>query len=385
MDGAAWATYLVSRWQKAQGLAGDTAEIGIHHGRYFILLSLLGDDAEKAVAIDVFDNQELNVDHSGEGNYARFIANFDKFDGRRRKLVVHAIDSLRLAGRDLLKPDCPPAASVNRSFRLFSVDGSHTRGHTINDIEVAFGVLRPKGVVIVDDFYNPHWPGVQEGVHHLLDARQDICAVAYGDNKLFLVRAEDHDAYLDLFGGTMREFYADMKLVQIHGKSAVSFTMRDARRLFDKNLRRTRWAASFGRNPDGGELNVERLDGWATPVPQGTWITASGAAARIRFPKEIVERGNPVHLSLSVHPFLHGGRKARTVKIATSGGDGVQRDIDGDAVLEFGVRDFGVNGEISLTIAAGDPDVPAEIGSESSDRRTLSLFVGNVEMTLPDA
>ena len=44
--------------QREMGLAGHIAEIGVHHGRSFILLALLARASEKAVAIDVFEQQK---------------------------------------------------------------------------------------------------------------------------------------------------------------------------------------------------------------------------------------------------------------------------------------------------------------------------------------
>ena len=47
-------------------LADRVAEIGVHHGqRFFIALCLLRRPGERALAIDIFDDQHLNVDNSG--------------------------------------------------------------------------------------------------------------------------------------------------------------------------------------------------------------------------------------------------------------------------------------------------------------------------------
>jgi len=51
--------------QRALGVEGGIAEIGVHHGKLFILLYLLGRAPERAVAIDLFEDQHLNIDLSG--------------------------------------------------------------------------------------------------------------------------------------------------------------------------------------------------------------------------------------------------------------------------------------------------------------------------------
>jgi peptide chain release factor 2 len=52
-----------------------SAEIGVHHGRLFIPMALARRPGERALAIDVFEDQHLNVDHSGKGDRARFEEN----------------------------------------------------------------------------------------------------------------------------------------------------------------------------------------------------------------------------------------------------------------------------------------------------------------------
>ena len=51
--------------QRAREVRGSVVEIGVHHGRLFIGMHLLQHPEEKSVAIDLFDDQELNVDNSG--------------------------------------------------------------------------------------------------------------------------------------------------------------------------------------------------------------------------------------------------------------------------------------------------------------------------------
>ena len=55
-------------------------EIGVHHGQFFIALNQLIPSNFTSYAIDVFDNQQLNIDKSGEGNKSKFIENLRNFD-----------------------------------------------------------------------------------------------------------------------------------------------------------------------------------------------------------------------------------------------------------------------------------------------------------------
>ena len=64
--------------QRSLGIAGGIAEIGVHHGKLFILLYLLSREPEKALAIDLFEDQHLNIDQSGNGDLAKFRRNLER-------------------------------------------------------------------------------------------------------------------------------------------------------------------------------------------------------------------------------------------------------------------------------------------------------------------
>jgi hypothetical protein len=54
------------------GITGNVAEIGVHHGRLFILLYLLTSPDERALAVDLFSGQERNIGSSGHGGPGTF-------------------------------------------------------------------------------------------------------------------------------------------------------------------------------------------------------------------------------------------------------------------------------------------------------------------------
>src|SRR4051812_24358153 len=65
----------VDEFQKGLGIKGGIAEIGVYHGKMFILLLLCRRLGEPAVAIDIFDEQWMNWDQSGAGNRDMFEKN----------------------------------------------------------------------------------------------------------------------------------------------------------------------------------------------------------------------------------------------------------------------------------------------------------------------
>ena len=59
------------------GHTSGVAEIGVHHGRSFLLLANGLVPGESAVALDLFEQQEQNPDGSGKGDRGRFEQNLE--------------------------------------------------------------------------------------------------------------------------------------------------------------------------------------------------------------------------------------------------------------------------------------------------------------------
>jgi hypothetical protein len=188
----------LARIQREAGIAGGVAEIGVHMGRLFILLKLLA-GSEKAVAIDIFGDQHLNLDHSGHGNRERFLAN----------LTRHASpDNLEIIQRSSLEVLPEDIVSRAGSCRLFSVDGGHTEACTINDLMLAERAIGDRGVVVLDDYFNPSWPDVSTGAaRYFLHPQAELKPFAITPNKLFLARPAWHSFYHAALMRSERDFH----------------------------------------------------------------------------------------------------------------------------------------------------------------------------------
>ena len=180
--GAPQAIVLLSEEQRRSRLSGGVAEIGVHHGKLFILLYLLSSDNELAVAIDLFSHQQLNVDHSGAGDLERFKKNLIRHADTGR-LVVHEGDSTLLTAERLRELGRGP-------FRLISIDGGHTPEITAHDLATCEGALAKRGIVILDDCFNEEWPGVSDGVHLYFSEPRSIVPFAVGVGKTLFCHRE---------------------------------------------------------------------------------------------------------------------------------------------------------------------------------------------------
>ena len=100
-NGAMTATILLSEAQRDMGIVGNVGKNGVHHGKYFILLSLLRAPQETAVAIDLFKDQHLNIDGSGKGDRHAFEQNLRTYTANRREQTnVIKADSLAVSKLD---------------------------------------------------------------------------------------------------------------------------------------------------------------------------------------------------------------------------------------------------------------------------------------------
>jgi Methyltransferase domain len=136
----------ISEVQLKHGIIGGVTEIGIHHGKFFLMLCQLLTDNELALAIDLFGRQDLNIDQSGSGNLNVFLSHVQAQWKYPQNIVVLEADSIALVADDLL-------SRIGRP-RLFSIDGGHTVEHTVSDLSLASSVIVGGGVVILDDYYN---------------------------------------------------------------------------------------------------------------------------------------------------------------------------------------------------------------------------------------
>ena len=165
--------------QNAAGMRGPVCEIGVHHGRLFIMLCLATSNGEQAVAYDLFGRQEENIDGSGRGDLDILLVNLERHRCDRRRVKAVEVNSLALDA-DRVVADCGGRP------RAFSIDGGHTAEITCHDLTTAHGSICPGGVIILDDFFNEQWPGVAEGTYRYMGSKPGLIPIAIAGNKVLL-------------------------------------------------------------------------------------------------------------------------------------------------------------------------------------------------------
>lgn len=167
---------------------GGIAEIGVHHGKFYIMLNHVTQPTEVSFAIDVFGMQHLNIDNSGMGDRYMFEQNLKQYDihkGENTKILE--MDSLSLTQQI---PDS--------SLRFMSIDGGHTVEHTMYDLRLAERLIANEGVIILDDIMGEYWCGVTEGYIKYALTYPSIVPFAMGLNKLFLCKLSHQEHYLKI-------------------------------------------------------------------------------------------------------------------------------------------------------------------------------------------
>jgi len=204
----------LDEFQEQEGLAGDVAEIGVHHGRFFLALHNCLRGSERSVAIDVFDDQKANIDYSGHGNLVAFKENLQGHSQSPERCTIVARDSIAMCDIDIRS-----AIEGGLRTRLFSVDGGHTPEHVLHDLMLAVSVSHAYGVIFVDDYYNPHWPGVHIGVTRLFSSGfPTFVPFGYCRDKLMLTSITWQKAYFYLLSNRFKA-EPHMKVVNMFGYS----------------------------------------------------------------------------------------------------------------------------------------------------------------------
>ncbi len=179
----------ISTVQSRAGLRGAVGEIGVHHGKLFVLLCLLLAADEAAFAIDVFDAQDLNTDGSGRGDRDILEDNIRYWARESMPRITFITKSSLVVGPQEIAQRCGPV-------RLASIDGGHTAECVYNDLKLIESTTAEYGVAVLDDYFNADWPDVSTGTaDYMMEKGTKMRPFAVAPNKVFLCRSEYSEFY----------------------------------------------------------------------------------------------------------------------------------------------------------------------------------------------
>ena len=197
----------------ARDIAGDVLEIGVHHGLSAVALAAMRRDGARLVAIDLFDDlQAQNVSGSGSGCHPRFMRNLGEFFGDTGFVRCIAAPTHNVTPADL-----------GGGFSFCHIDGGHTAAETCQDLDLCSQILAPGGLLALDDYFNPAFPGVCEGAIKFWMAHDgELLPIAIGFNKVLFQKTP---AAFDLHDAFERRFpYIPHKTSTLWDRPVRSFT-----------------------------------------------------------------------------------------------------------------------------------------------------------------
>ena len=173
---------ILAEEQTRLGVRGDLVEIGVHHGKSFIVLANSVASGEKIFAIDVFEDQHKNIDQSGRGDRETFLNNVNSYaPGTPIEIIQESSLDLPMIGWPQSHAD---------GIRFFSIDGSHTREATLNDLKISEQMTKDGAIVALDDVLSSHWLGVISGLFDYLSSGGRLIPFAVIPDKMLLSRGE---------------------------------------------------------------------------------------------------------------------------------------------------------------------------------------------------
>lgn len=158
---------LVLATQSCAGIAGDLLEIGCYHGRSAAFLAMQLQPGERLHLCDAFGlagGETYGDTPTPEGVRRNLAAADPELDPDR--ISIH-----RGLSRHLTLP-------MGSGLRFAHVDGSHRCEDASFDLDLCAAHLTPGGVIAVDDYQHPQYPGVTEAADDFLARHLDFRVLA---------------------------------------------------------------------------------------------------------------------------------------------------------------------------------------------------------------
>ena len=159
----------------ADGVSGDTLEIGVYYGLSAIAVATLRGSQRRMYAVDLFEELGPNEAYGAGKSYR------EKFEEHMRWFFpsLDFLTPITAASGRLKSSEFTP------TFSFCHVDGGHSPRETFADLKFASDILLPGGLLALDDYFNHQHPGVCEGALNFRREHEGVLRpVAIGWNKV---------------------------------------------------------------------------------------------------------------------------------------------------------------------------------------------------------
>ncbi len=175
-------------FQNENNIRGHLCEIGVHHGRLFLMLALARRPGERALGIDLFEDDTINTNTHHAGRDRALFANARRLGIELSEDETFKTSSIDIGAVDILR-------RTTGRIRFFSIDGSHLYQPVENDLRLAEQTLADEGIIAVDDFFNKDWADVSFAAYDFLRRTNAIVPFAITSSKLYLAAPAAAEQY----------------------------------------------------------------------------------------------------------------------------------------------------------------------------------------------
>jgi hypothetical protein len=209
--------------QDENDITGHLCEIGVHHGRLFLMLALARRPGERALAIDLFEDDTINANTQHAGRDRALFANAHRLGIELSDEETFKTSSLDIEATDIL-------TRTTGRVRFFSIDGCHLYQEVENDLRLAESTLTAEGIIAVDDFFNRDWADVSFATGEFLRRTDTIVPFAI-TSKLYLAAPRAAEKYKTALG--KRADLGQICCTQILGREVMALKEGTLKRGYD--------------------------------------------------------------------------------------------------------------------------------------------------------
>lgn len=176
--------------REIQKFQGDICEIGVAYGKSAICISQFKSDKENFYLYDIFREEIKNI---AEKNIQKF--------GSDKKLHWRIQDTTSLRVEDI---------EFKNLLRVLHIDGCHEHFAVLNDLQLFSNKMMDEGVIIIDDFNDYEYPGVNSAAIEFSLSKYNIKnwrVFAIGDNKAYMCQKR----FLNEYQNSMITFFERSK------------------------------------------------------------------------------------------------------------------------------------------------------------------------------
>lgn len=185
-----WADQRVFRTVlEGQQEAGTLVELGCYLGKSTVVIGDYRREGEDFVVVDLFGRTDLiDGDHDTTAEVDRSYKSLSQQAFEANYLSVH--DTLPTV---VVGPSADVVDHVEPgSARFVHIDASHLYDHVSTDIRSAVTMVRPGGVIALDDYRSVHTPGVGAAIWGAVE-RGTLIPVAHTHQKMYCVASRPEE------------------------------------------------------------------------------------------------------------------------------------------------------------------------------------------------